>query len=91
MFEYEESLVFYAQKYVSVLLKRKASKEVGDPIWGSKSLDLGMDEYSLIFPKDKKRLVFTFTRGELIKGYGTCEWKDRLLVRINKILKRIER
>jgi hypothetical protein len=91
MFEFEESLVFYAQKYVSHLLKKKASKEIDDPVWGRKSLDLGKDEYGLIVPKDNKRLAFTFTRGELIKGYGTSEWKERLLAKTNEILRRMER
>ena len=91
MFEFEESLIFYAQKYISTELARKTSKKTVDLIWGSKSLNLGPDEYGLIVPKDKKKLSFTFTKVELIEGYGTSEWKDRLLARIDKILKRIER
>jgi len=91
MFEFEESLIFYAQKYINTKLARKTSKKTLDLIWGSKGLNLGPDEYGLIVPKDKKKLSFTFTKAELIEGYGTSEWKDRLLARINKIVQRMEK
>ena len=90
MFEYNNSLVFYAQKYVASQLVRKATKKSIDPVWGSKSLNLGPDEYGLIVSKDKKRIAFTFTKAELIEGYGTSEWKDRLSTKTNNILRRIE-
>lgn len=90
-FDYEDSLVFYAQKYIISQLARKAAKEMAGLIWGNKSLDLDPDEYGLIVNKDKKRIAFTFTRAELIEGYGSSEWKARLLDKIDKILKRTER
>jgi len=89
-FEYEQSLIFYAQRYIIYQLKKNGPKEMDDLVWGRKSLDLGPDEYGLIVPKDSKRIAFTFTKDELIEGYGSREWKDRLLARTKEILRKIE-
>jgi len=88
--EYEQSLVFYAQKYVVYQLKKKRPKKMADPLWSSKSVDLDPDEYGLTIQKGKKKNIFTFTKDELIEGYGSRAWKDRLLARIKEILREIE-
>lgn len=90
-FEYEDRLVVYAQQYITGLLETKALKETVQPIWGNKSLDLDPDEYGLIVTKDKKRIAFTFTKAELVTGYGTERWAERLLSKTNEILKRLQR
>ncbi len=59
-------------------------------MWGGTGLNLGADEYGLVIYKGKKKTVFTFTKDELINGYGSTEWKNRLLKRINEILRRLE-
>ena len=89
-YEYEQSLVFYAQKYVISQLKKKASKKITDLMWGSTSLNLGPDEYGLIIYKGKKKSVFPFTKDELIEDYGSTKWKTRLLARVNEIFRRME-
>jgi len=88
-FEYEQSLIFYAQKYIIFQLKKKGSKEMADPLWSSKSVNLDPDEFGLTIHTGKKKNIFTFTKDELIKGYGSRAWKDRLLARIKEILKKI--
>ncbi|MBA7585233.1 hypothetical protein ES708_27204 [subsurface metagenome] len=90
MSDYERSLVFYAQKYVVSQLAKKASKEMVGFIWGSKNPDLGPDEYRLTIQKGKKKLVFPFTKDELIEDYGSTKWKTRLLIRVNEIFRRLE-
>lgn len=47
-FDYEDSLILFAQKYITGLLEAGASKGTVDPVWGSKSLDLHSGEYALI-------------------------------------------
>ena len=89
-FEDERSFVFYAQRYVVDQLKKKRPKKMADPLWSSKSVDLDPDEYGLTIQKGKKKNIFIFTKDELIKGYGSRAWKNRLLARIKEILRTIE-
>lgn len=90
MSDYEQSLIFYAQKYIVFQLKKKASKKITDLMWGSTSLNLGPDEYGLTIQKGKKKLVFPFTKDELIEDYGSAKWKTILLTRVNEIFRRME-
>ena len=91
IFEYEQIFIIYAQNYVIDQLKKKGPKEMAGLIWGSKNLGLGPDKYGLTIQKDEKKKIFTFTKDELIGGYGSCKWKNRLLDKIEKVLKRMER
>jgi len=54
MSDYEQSLIFYAQKYIVFQLKKKASKKITDLMWGSTSLNLGPDEYGLTIQKIRR-------------------------------------
>jgi hypothetical protein len=90
-FDYDDSLVLYAQKYITGLLEAKASKETVGPVWGSESLDLDPGEYGLIVSKGNKRIAYTFTKTELTAGYGTMIWAEKLQAKVNTILRRIGR
>ena len=85
MLEDEQTFVFYAQKYVDHHLKKKKAKQTITFVWGSKTLDLGPNEYGLAIHKGDNQMIFTFTRDELIEGYGTSEWKERLVSRSDEI------
>jgi len=90
-FEYDDSVVLYAQKYITGLLEAEPLKGKVDPVWGSESLDLDPGEYGLIVSKGNKRIAYTFTKTELTAGYGTKRWAERMQAKANTILKRIER
>ncbi len=79
-----------AQNLIKNQLGKKLREEMIGLMWGGASLKLGPNQYGLVIYKGKKKTVFTFTKDELIKGYGSTEWKKRLLVRINEILRRLE-
>lgn len=91
IFEYGQIFVIYAQNYIIDQLKKKGPKEMSGFSWGSKNLGPGPDKYGLTIQKDEGKKIFTFTKDKLIEGYGSREWKDRLLARIKEILKKIER
>jgi hypothetical protein len=90
MASYEPIYIAQAQKFIGTQLKKKASDKMIGLMWGGTSLKLGPNQYGLVIYKSKKKTVFKFTKDELIKGYGSTEWKKRLLVRINEILRRLE-
>ncbi|MBA7547521.1 hypothetical protein ES705_39943 [subsurface metagenome] len=71
-------------------MEKKVSDKIIGLMWGGTGLNLGQDEYGLVIYKGKKKTVFKFTKDELIKGYGSTEWKNRLLKRINEILSSLE-
>jgi len=88
--EYEQSYIFYAEKFVIHHLKKKVPEKTGHLLWGGMTLGLGPEEYGLVIHIGEKRMIFTFTKNELIKGYGNREWKNRLLARIDEILNKIQ-
>ncbi len=90
MASYEPIYISKAQKFIRTQLEKKASDKMIGLMWGGTGLNLGPDEYVLVIYKGKKKTVFKFTKDELIKGYGSTEWKSRLLKRINEILMRLE-
>ncbi len=90
MASYEPIHIAKAQQFIRTQLEKKAPEKMVSLMWGGTSLKLGPDEYGLVIYKCKKKRVFKFTKDELIKGYGSTEWKKRLLVRINEILRRLE-
>jgi len=90
MASYEPIYIAQAQKFIRTQLEKKASDKRVSLMWGGTGLKLGPNQYGLVIYKDKKKTVFKFTKDELIKGYGSTEWKKRLLVRINEILRRLE-
>jgi hypothetical protein len=90
MASYEPIYIAQAQKFIRTQLEKKASDKRVSLMWGGTGLKLGPNQYRLVIYKDKKKTVFKFTKDELIKGYGSTEWKNRLLKRINEILRRLE-
>ena len=90
MASYEPIYISKAQKFIRTQLEKKVSDKMIGLMWGGTGLNLGQDEYGLVIYKGKKKTVFKFTKDELIKGYGSTEWKIRLLNKINEILRRLE-
>ena len=90
MASYEPIYISKAQKFIRTQLEKKASDQIIGLMWDGTSFNLGPNEYGLVIYKGKKKTVFTFTKDELIKGYGSTEWKIRLLKKINEILRRME-
>ena len=90
MASYEPIYISKAQKFIRTQLEKKASDKMIGLMWGGTGLNLGQDEYGLVIYKGKKKTVFKFNKDELIKGYGSTEWKIRLLNKINEILRRLE-
>jgi hypothetical protein len=90
MASYEPIYISKAQKFIRTQLEKKASDKMIGLMWGGTGLNLGPDEYVLVIYKGKKKTVFKFTKDELIKGYGSTEWKTRLLARVNEIFRRME-
>ena len=90
MANYEPIYISKAQQFIRTQLEKKVSDKMIGLMWGGTGLKLRPNQYGLVIYKGKEKMVFTFTKDELIKGYGSTEWKKRLLARINEILRRLE-
>lgn len=82
-------MIMGAQNFISTQIQKKTLDTMSGSIWGTKSLNLGPNEYGLVIYQVKEKVIFPFTRSELIEGYGSREWKTRLLTRVNKIVRRL--
>ena len=80
-----------AQNFISTQIQKKWPDKMLGSNWDRKSIDFGPDEYGLVIYRGKKKLVFSFTKDELIEDYGSTTWKVKLLTRVNEIIRRMER
>ncbi len=90
MASYEPIYIAKAQQFIRNQLEKKLRGKMIGLMWGGTGLKLGPNQYGLVIYRGEKKTVFKFTKDELIKGYGSTEWKKRLLARINEILRRLE-
>ena len=79
MASYEPIFISKAQIFIKTQLEKKLREKMIGLMWVGTSLKLGPNKYGLVIYKGKKKTVFKFTKDELIKGYGSTEWKSRLL------------
>ena len=79
-----------AQNFIVNQIEKKTAGNMIGAVWGTTRLDLVKGEYELAIYKVKKKIVFTFTKKELIEEYGSKNWKIRLLTRVNEIVNRME-
>lgn len=79
-----------AQNFIINQIEKQTPGNMIGAVWGTTSLDLGKGEYGLAIYKGKQKIVFTFTKKELIENYGSKNWKIRLLTRVNEIIRRMK-
>ncbi len=83
-------MILGAQKYITTQIEKKMPEKILSSVWGTTDLNLGPDEYGLVIYRGKKKLVFRFTKNELIEDYGSTKWRTRLLRRVTEILRRMK-
>ena len=76
-------MIMGSQKFITNQIEKKMPDKMLGLVWGTTSFDFGPDEYGLVINRGKKKLVFPFTKNELIEDYGSTKWKNRLLTRVN--------
>jgi len=58
--------------------------------WSQDEINSLVEEIKLTLCAEDTSYIFIFTEKELVEGYGTKIWKERLISRVNEILAEIE-
>ena len=76
----------YAKDYIARELLQQGADRVDEISWYQGPWDPAAGIYRLTVSRDREKTIFTFTKYELLKNYGSPGWKKDLRNHINDIL-----